>query len=265
MIPHRRTALTTLLFVLVSVQPPPRPAVAQTEAELARGLAELLDGQRRIGRQIAEIERLLAGPDAARPAAPAGPEVEGRVIDLGANPVKGARDAPVTLVEFTDYQCPYCARHVRETWPRIERQYVATGKLRYATLDLPLERIHPLAFKAAQATHCAEQQGGFWRMHDRLFASQQALEPWTAHAEALGLDVATFDACLEGGLYAAAVRRDMAVAARLGVDGTPGFILARTDPNDPTKVRGLSFLSGARPFADFQAAIDRALADGAAR
>ena len=129
------------------------------------------------------------------------------------------------------------------------------------TLDLPLERIHELAFKAAEATHCAEQQGAFWQMHDRLFEYQKALAPWGAHAKALGLDVAAFEACLEGGVWAAAVRRDMAVAAKVGATGTPAFLLARTDPNDPTRVRGLSFISGARPFAAFQAEIERALGE----
>ncbi len=98
-------------------------------------------------------------------------------------------------------------------------------------------------------------------MHDRLFENQRALEPWSAHAEALGLDVAAFDACLEGGLFAAAVRRDMAEAEQAGADGTPSFVLALTDPKDPTKVTGLGFLSGAQPFAAFKARIDQALAD----
>jgi protein-disulfide isomerase len=240
-------------------------ASAQTVDELARDFAELEEGQQEIRRQLEEIERLLRGRAGARPAVPAGPEVKDRIFDLGANPVKGERTAPLTLVEFTDYQCPYCARHVRETWPQIEKEYVETGKLRYATLDLPLEGIHKLAFKAAEATHCAEQQGRFWEMHDRLFANQRALEPWSGHAEALGLDVAAFDACLEGDLFAAAVRRDMAVAAKVGADGTPSFLIALTDPRDPTKVKGLTFLSGARPFAAFKAEIDRALGESGSR
>ena len=122
-----------------------------------------------------------------------------------------------------------------------------------------------MAFKAAEAAHCADEQGKFWEMHSRLFEKQRALEPWSAHAAALGLDVAAFDACLEGGLWAAAVRRDLAEAARVGAEGTPSFLLALTDPNDPTKVRGLSFISGARPFASFKAAIDRALDEAGTR
>ena len=183
------------------------------------------------------------------------------MFDLGANPVRGARDAGLTLVEFTDYQCPYCSRHVRETLPQIEKAYVDTGKLRYATLDLPLERIHDLAFKAAEATHCAGQQGRYWEMHDRLFEHQEALEPWSDHAVALGLDGALFDGCLASGRFANAVKRDMAEAAKIGFDGTPSFLLGLTDPNDPTKVKGLTSIEGAQPFATFEAAIDEALAE----
>jgi protein-disulfide isomerase len=131
--------------------------------------------------------------------------------------------------------------------------------VRYAVLDLPLESIHKLAFKAAEATHCAREQGKFWEMHDRLFANQRALEPWSAHAEVLGLDVARFEACLSSDKYAGEIRQDMAQARKAGASGTPSFILARTDPADPTKVKGLAFIRGAQPFSSFKAQIDRAL------
>lgn len=130
------------------------------------------------------------------------------------------------------------------------------------TLDLPLERIHSKAFKAAEATHCAGDQGQFWEMHDRLFANQRALEPWTGHAEALGLDVDTFESCMSAGTHAAAIRRDMAEARKAGASGTPSFVLAETDPTDPTKVKGLKFLRGAQPFAAFKTEIEAALGGG---
>ena len=100
-------------------------------------------------------------------------------------------------------------------------------------------------------------------MHDRLFAHSKALEPWTSHAEALGLDVAAFEACMAGGKYAQAVRRDMAEAAKAGATGTPSFVLGLTDPNDPTKIKGLSFIRGAQSFAAFKAEIDKAMPRGA--
>ncbi len=120
--------------------------------------------------------------------------------------------------------------------------------------------MHRLAFKAAEATHCAGDQGRYWEMHDRLFENQKAFEPWSAHAEALGLDVATFDGCMSEGTHAAAIRRDMAEAGKAGARGTPSFVLGLTDPSDPTKVKGLSFIRGAQPFPAFKSAIEAALA-----
>ena len=132
-----------------------------------------------------------------------------------------------------------------------------TGKLRYTLLDLPLESIHKLAFKGAEATHCAHDQGKFWEMHQRLMEQQKALEPWKAHAEALGLDVAKFEECMNGGNHAAAVRKDMAEAQKAGATGTPSFVLGLTDPTDPSKVKGLTFIRGAQPFDRFKAEIEQ--------
>ena len=96
-------------------------------------------------------------------------------------------------------------------------------------------------------------------MHDRLFQNQRALEPWSGHAEALGLDIAKFDDCMSNDKFAASVRHDMGEAGKLGATATPSFVLARTDPKDPKKVTGLTFIRGAQPFASFKAQIDSAL------
>ncbi len=128
-------------------------------------------------------------------------------------------------------------------------------------LDLPLERIHPLAFKAAEATACAADQGKFWEMHDRLFANTRNLQQLSPHAEAVGLDVAAFDECMESNRHATAVRKDMAQARKAGATGTPAFLLALTDPSDPTKVKGLTTFRGAQPFNTFKTQIDGALRD----
>lgn len=133
--------------------------------------------------------------------------------------------------------------------------------MRYVVLDMPLESIHPAAFKAAETTHCAEEQGKFWEMHDRLFNHQRNLEPWTAHATALSLDVEKFETCLNSGQYAAAIRKDMAEGQKAGVRGTPSFVLARTDPENASKVKGLIFIRGAQGFNQFKAQIDKALTE----
>lgn len=121
--------------------------------------------------------------------------------------------------------------------------------------------IHKDAFRAALATHCAEDQGKFWEMHDRLFANQRAIEPLKGHAEALGLDVVAFESCMASEKYADAVRKDMAEAQKAGATGTPSFVLGRTDPADPTKVKGITFIRGAQQFAAFKTEIEKALAE----
>ena len=129
------------------------------------------------------------------------------------------------------------------------------------TLDLPLPGLHPLAYKASEATHCAEEQGKFWEMHDRLFEHQKALEPWSGHAEALGLDVPAFDECMSTDRYKDAVAKDIAEANRAGATGTPSFVLGLTNPDDPKSVKGLTFIRGAQPFERFKSTIDQALAE----
>ena len=126
-------------------------------------------------------------------------------------------------------------------------------------LDLPLERIHPLAFKAAVAVACASEHNRYWEMHDRLFAHQRQLEPWSDHAEAVGLDTRDFESCLGSGRHDAAVRKDMVEAGKAGATGTPAFVLALTDLEDPTKIKGLTTFRGAQPFSTFKAHIDGAL------
>jgi len=129
-------------------------------------------------------------------------------------------------------------------------------------LDLPLESIHKFAFKAAEAANCAGDQGMYWEMHDRLFESQKALEPWTPHAEAIGIDVAQFEECLNSGKHANEIRKDMSEAQKAGVTGTPTFFFAVTDPAS-SKVKTIVRLSGAQPYAAFKAQIDRLLVEAA--
>jgi len=129
-------------------------------------------------------------------------------------------------------------------------------------MDLPLESIHRDAFRAAEAARCAEEQGKYWEMHARLFASQQTISQWNSHAEAVGLDVAKFQQCMDSGKQAAPIRADMAQARTAGITGTPAFFLAYTDPKS-SKITTAVRLTGAQPFATFKAAIDKLLAEPA--
>ncbi len=122
-------------------------------------------------------------------------------------------------------------------------------------MDFPLESIHKLAFKAAQAARCAGEQGKYWEMHDQLFANQKTLDAWMNHAEAVGLNAAQFDTCLNSGKYDGEIRKDLAMAQGAGLTGTPAFFLAVTDPTS-TKVKTARALRGAQPYEAFKSAID---------
>jgi len=229
----------------------------QTDPKLWEEIQALKKGQEEIRKQLLEIKQLIQSRPAAAPAAP---DVRNVPVDLGNRPAKGSTSAKLTLIEFSDYQCPFCARHTKDTNPQLQKEYVDSGKVRYAYFDMPLESIHKSAFKAAEATRCAGDLGKYWEMHERLFASQQKLEPWSEHAKALDLNATMFDNCMSSGKYAQAVRADIAVAQKLGITGTPSFLLALSDPKDPQKVTGLSLLRGAQPFNNFKTELDKALA-----
>jgi protein-disulfide isomerase len=146
--------------------------------------------------------------------------------------------------------------------PRLDEAYIKTGKVRYAVRDLPLS-IHRNAFKAAEATHCAADQGKYWEFHDLLFANQAKLnrQDLTAHARTLDLNVAAFDECVDRGKHAARIRKDVAETRRLGPTGTPTFLLGLTDPNS-TQLKVVRVVRGAQAFSAFQEAIDSLLSSG---
>lgn len=160
------------------------------------------------------------------------------------DPILGPVDAPITIVEFADFQCPYCVRHFEQTYPLIVAQY--GDQVRFVFKNFPLNSIHPDADPAAQAAECAREQGMFWEYHDLLFGGTQGLgqAAYEAYAEELGLDVAALNACLQEGRYAEAVNQDLALGQQLGVSSTPTFF-----------INGIA-LVGAYPFDTFASIID---------
>jgi protein-disulfide isomerase len=211
--------------------------------------------QEAMARDVADIKKIL---EALQGPPPVGP-VEGRVDTAGA-PEKGNPRATVALVEFSDYQCPFCKRQVDAVAPLIEKNYVATGKIRYVFMDYPLDAIHPQALKAAEASHCAAEQKQFWKMHDRLFANQDKLKPdqLVAHAAALGLDKKRFSACLDSGKYAARIKASLAQGEKFGISGTPAIILGR---NRNGSIEATRMIVGALPFEVIKQEVDKLLAE----
>ena len=146
--------------------------------------------------------------------------------------------------------------------PQIEKEYIETGKLKYVVLDFPLESIHQNAFKAAEASRCAGEQGKYWEMHDQLFTHQQSLSPTdlAGYAQAVGLNPQLFQACVESGHYADAIRKDIAEGQKAGVTGTPAFFIGVTE-GDEGKVKVVRTLKGAQAYNGFKTAIDSVLAE----
>lgn len=178
-----------------------------------------------------------------------GGEVAGTEVSVDDDDVKGDENAPVTIIEFSDFECPFCGRYIEQTYPQIVESYIETGQVKYVFRDFPLS-FHQNAQKAAEAAECAGEQGMYWEMHDELFANQEALDidSLKGYAEDLGLDTEEFNECLESGEMYDEVQADMADGSRYGVQGTPAFF-----------VNG-QLLSGAQPYSAFEAAIEAALA-----
>lgn len=176
----------------------------------------------------------------------------------------GRREAPVTLIEVGDFQCPFCARHAREVLPELQRDYVQAGKVRFVYLHLPLENAHPFAHKAAEAAECAGVQGRFWEMHDTLFAHSGS--PQTPqllkYSKELGLDEKPFAECLED-MMASRVDAQAAFARSLGITGTPGFLIGETQGDGSVTLR--KRINGALPSAVFRRVLDEVLADSPSR
>jgi protein-disulfide isomerase len=169
----------------------------------------------------------------------------------------GKSDAPLTLLEFTDYQCPYCRRFQAETFPLLKKNYIDTGKLRFIVRDLPLE-FHSSALPAAEAAHCAGEQGKFWEMHQALLTGDDPLANGGIERRAtqLGLDIERLHTCTGAKRYEAAIARNVATADALNIHGTPAFVIGRMANG------GLEgqLVSGAQPYEDFDGALKQLLA-----
>jgi len=207
-------------------------------------------------KDLAEIKKLLK--EGARAPRAAGPAFKEQVISIGSSPVKGNADATVTLVEYSDYQCPFCARHYRAVMPILQEEYIDTGKLKFVMREYPLPALHKNASNASQAAMCAGKQGKYWEMHNLLFENQKELgvDSVKSFAGAIGLDTAAFNDCLDNKEMVGPVRKDMASGAKLGMGGTPGFFVGLTDPGDPDKVSLSVQIEGAQSIDKFKASID---------
>ena len=161
----------------------------------------------------------------------------------------GKPDAPLTIVEFTDYQCPFCQRFHTTTFAELKKNWIETGKVRFISRDMPLD-FHPNAMRAAEAARCAGDQKQFWRMRDVLGSNPAKLsaENIDGYAQGIALDMPTFRSCMELGRHRQEVESDVKLAQSIGVNGTPSFVIGKTTPEG---VEG-EVLVGALPLSAFE-------------
>jgi protein-disulfide isomerase len=219
---------------------------------LHRQIDELQRGQDKMQKALIAVMDILQGKK---------PPLENVFVRVADAPSLGRGEARVTIVEFTDFQCPFCGAYARQTLDRIIDDYVKPGAVRYVTRNFPLEDVHPLARKAAEAALCAYEQGKYWELHDRFFADQTKLTAaqMSEHAAAIGADPTKLRDCLDTGRYGAAVINDVNDGHALGVLGTPTFFVGYSDPQDSSRIRAVRSISGSAPYQEFQKAIAETL------
>ena len=188
----------------------------------------------------------------SQPSAPTQPSAPSPTVQVSADddPVKGDPNAPVEIIEFSDFQCPFCSRWYSDALPQIQKEYIDTGKVKLVYRDFPLSSIHPQATPAAEAAECAKEQGKFWEFHDKLFENQASLSTasYKQWAQELGLNTQQFNDCVDKKKYQREVTKDYQDGQAAGVTGTPSFF-----------VNGIN-IRGAQPFSAFKTIIDQELA-----
>ncbi len=168
-------------------------------------------------------------------------------VPIGTAPIWGPQAAPITIIEFSDYECPYCRKWTSEIWPQIEQAY--PDQIRLVYKDFPLSQMHPNASPAASAARCADDQGKYWLFHDQLFASSSlSAQIFNRIATSIGLNLTQWKDCINSDKYKADIEADYSYGAQLGITGTPTFF-----------INGLPMV-GAQPFSAFKQVIDKELA-----
>jgi protein-disulfide isomerase len=197
-------------------------------------------------RQIRQILEKQQKVDAA-PAAPAPPQKV--QLKLGKEYSLGRSDAPLVMVEYTDYQCPFCSRFYTTTFNELKKQYIDTGKLRFISRDYPLD-FHQHSLKAAEATRCAGEQDKFWELKDSLMINYARMSPEviTSLAKDAKLNMDKFQACMDSGRYVSGIKDEVAVAGAIGINGTPSFVIGKVTGD---RLDGY-LIVGAQPLSGFE-------------
>ena len=218
-------------------QQPPPSTQGMTQQQVNE---EMLKELRQIRQLLERLTQPQAPPQPAR----------ATVTNLTSGYALGKPDAPLTMIEFTDLQCPFCREYVTFTFPELKKNWIDTGKLRYISRDFPLD-FHPQAMSAARAARCSGEQGKFWDMRFALMTNANLLSPdyITKTAGDLKRDMSAVPACTASGKFDAEIQAELAEGAKIGVGGTPTFVIGRTSA---ASVEG-PMIVGAMPYSVFDA------------
>jgi protein-disulfide isomerase len=252
---RRGLIFAPLVFTFLACSQP--AAQGRKDAEALKKEIEALKAQQaEMQKSLDEVREFLKAATGGRFGAPS---LVNSSFDISGMPTNGRATAPITLIEISDYHCPYCRRHVQQTQPRIYSELVNTGKVRHVFVHYPIAQLHPDAYRSHEAASCANDQGKFWDLHTKLFETPlKTVEQLTAIAQDAGLDATAFRSCLESGKHAREVQASVERISKLNVNGTPMFLLGRTSGD--SKVTVARVVEGAQPYEEFKKAVDEVLA-----
>jgi protein-disulfide isomerase len=245
-------------LTLNASEPSPQP-VDQNQPSIQKQLDQLKAGQERLSRQVGEIKTLLERLTGTPTNGSGNPTVPTVVsANVHGEPFRGTNSARVAIIEYSDFDCSFCGRYARTVFPRIESDYIQSGKIKYFFRDLP-EPGDTNAWFKARAARCAGDQGKFWQMHDLLFANQPATSPEVITlTQALGIDMREFNQCISSEKYLENIRRSVAGAKRMGLYGTPAFLIGSlSDDGDFMRVNRV--LVGAETYDSLKSVLDELL------
>ena len=235
-------------------QPQSSESLQEDIASLKQELSQLKKELSRIGSQVTDIHTIAMSSQ----------KPQFKTLPTQANynsnnnlPFLGANDAPIAMIEFSDYQCPYCKRFIDKTFSQIKSRYIDTDKVHYVTRDFPLG-FHPKAKSAAIAANCSLQQDAYWQMRTSLFANMKLLssELYLKSAQELSLDMNKFNDCLNDQAIAVKIQQDIAYGSSLGIRGTPSFVIGRVENGQLINPK---LVVGAQSYETFALLIDSLL------
>ena len=252
---RRALIVVPLLSLFLACSQNAAPGRNDTEA-LRKEIETLKAQQAEIQKSLDEVREFLKAATGGRFGAPS---LVNTTFDVTGMPANGKANAPLTLIEISDYHCPYCRRHVQQTQPRIYSELVNTGKLRHVFVHYPIAQLHPDAYRSHEAAACANDQGKFWDLHAKLFETPlKTFEQLSAVARDAGLDATAFRTCVESGKHAREVQASVERISKLNVTGTPMFLLGRSSGGSTITVAKV--IEGAQPYEAFRMAVDETLA-----